>query len=70
MIMMSLIERSEYDDDNVLIKWSVCDDDGVLIKISEYDDDDSVRKLKYDDGADHDVTDQNVMMLLIERSKC
>ena len=41
-----------------------------LIERSEYDDDDSVRELKYDDGADHDVTNQNVMTLLIERSKC
>ena len=64
-------------DDDVLIKWSVCDDDDVHIKRSEYDDDDAVRELKYDYGADHDVTDQvadwkNKMMkvlLLIERSK-
>ena len=50
--------------------WSVCDDDDILIKRSKYDDDDSVWELKYDDGADHDVTNQNVMMLPIERSKC
>ena len=73
-----LIEISEYDDDNVLIKWSVCDDDDVLIKRSEYHDDDAVQELKYDYGADHDVTDQVAdrkiemlkMLLLIERSKC
>ena len=64
-----LIERSEYDDDDVLIKWSACDDDNVLIKRSEYDDDDAVRELKYDDGADHNVTDQDMMMLLIEMLK-
>ena len=34
-----------------------------LIERSEYDDDD-VRELKYDD-----VTDQDMMMLLIERTK-
>ena len=64
-----LIKRSEYDDDNVLIKWSICDDNDVLIKRLEYHDDDAVRELKYDDGADHDVTNQNMMMLLIERTK-
>ena len=72
-----LIERSEYDDDNVLIKSSVCDDDDVLIKISEYHDDDAVRELKYDYGADHNVTNQVAdrknkifkKLLLIERSK-
>ena len=42
----------------------------LLIERSEYDDDDSVRELKYDDGADHDVTNQNVIMVMIERSKC
>ena len=51
------IERSKYDDDNVLIKWSVCDDNDVLIKRLEYHDDDAVWELKYDYGADHDVTD-------------
>ena len=50
--------------------WSVCDDDDVLIKRSEYDDDDAVRELKYDDGVDHDVTDQDMMILLIEITKC
>ena len=57
--------------------WSVCDDNDVLIKRSEYHDDDAVRELKYDYGADHDVTDQVAdqkikvlkKLLLIERSK-
>ena len=42
----------------------------LLIERSEYDDDDDVRVLKYDDGSDHDVTDQDMVMLLIERTKC
>ena len=58
-----------YDDDDILIERSKCDDD-VLIERSECDDDDVVRELKYDDGADHDFTDHNMMMLLIKRTKC
>ena len=34
-----LIERSEYDDDDILIERSEYDDDDVLIERSEYDDD-------------------------------
>ena len=70
--MMYWLNDQEYDDDAILIERSECgdDDDDILIKRSEDDDDDSVRELKYDDGADHDVTDQNMMMLLIKRKKC
>ena len=46
-MMMLLIERSEYDDDDVLIVISEYDDDDVLIERSEYDDDDVAdRKVK------------------------
>ena len=75
--MMMMMYWSEYDDDDVLIERLEYDDDNVLIKRSEYHDDDAVWELKYDYGADHDVTDQvadwkNKMLkklLLIERSK-
>ena len=68
-----MIKRLECDDDDVLIEILECDDDDLLIEISECDDDDVVRKLKYDDdGTDHVVTDQSMMMkmLLFKKSRC